>query len=194
MPTTAVVVPPLDGATTPPTTGVPTSAPELDLLLTVLPAAEGDEAGLGEQAAMALAAQSPLQLTAALGVPVTAVTRQPDVFVTVVPPQPEDKSWVYILVGVLGTLVAVLAVGFVLYRRKMQRKKRGDAPHITTAYKQTHRHDDRSGLTRGDDLPDLPEYEEPGLTKEQQWLQDERRKIAKMTKQKTMQYGTVGFA
>jgi hypothetical protein len=27
-----------------------------------------------------------------------------------------------------------------------------------------------------------------------QWLQDERRKIAKMTKQKTMQYGTVGFA
>ena len=123
------------------------------------------------QAAMALAAQSPLQLTAALGVPVTAVTRQPDVFVTVVPPQPEDKSWVYILVGVLGTLVAVLAVGFVLYRRKMQRKKRGDAPHITTAYKQTHRHDDRSGLTRGDDLPDLPEYEEPGLTKEQQWLQ-----------------------
>jgi hypothetical protein len=110
------------------------------------------------QAAMALAAQSPLQLTAALGVPVTAVTRQPDVFVTVVPPQPEDKSWVYILVGVLGTLVAVLAVGFVLYRRKMQRKKRGDAPHITTAYKQTHRHDDRSGLTRGDDLPDLPEY------------------------------------
>jgi hypothetical protein len=49
MPTTAVVVPPLDGATTPPTTGAPTSAPELDLLLTVLPAAEGDEAGLGEQ-------------------------------------------------------------------------------------------------------------------------------------------------
>jgi H+/Cl- antiporter ClcA len=94
------------------------------------------------QAAMALAAQSPLQLTAALGVPVTAVTRQPDVFVTVVPPQPEDKSWVYILVGVLGTLVAVLAVGFVLYRRKMQRKKRGDAPHITTAYKQTHRYSD----------------------------------------------------
>jgi len=110
-------------------------ANETALLVSILPATEPDQTGLGEKAAQILAAQSPAALSATLGVPVASVARQPDVLVASVPPPVEtNKDWVYILVGVVGGVVVALAIaGGVYYQRS---RRQSEAPHLPTSYKQ----------------------------------------------------------
>jgi len=106
------------------------------LLVSILPTNDVDTAGLGEKAAQQLASESPTVLSAALGVPITSIARQPDILVasTAPPVRASGNDWIYILVGVVGGIVFVGAVVGAVYYQRSQR--RTDAPHLPTSYKQ----------------------------------------------------------